>query len=297
MIHMKKLLYLIVALSLMYSVPAHAEVAVAAYGKTINIRQRSTLNSPVVGYLKDGNECTVIENGEVWVYIRSGSVSGYVMKEYLTTGDKAKALIDAKGDLQLTTKTTQDIKEDNDLRSRTWDHTVLATSYDVLSVDNGWIEVDLYGASGYVRMNSDCVLEKRLPKAVPKYINSYSNQRRDKLVRYAMQFLGGKYVWGGEDPNTGADCSGFVRYIYRHVTGIKLPRTSYTQCYRGIEVPSTSMRPGDLIFYANSKGTVGHVTMYIGDGLIVHAASTKSGIIISKWNYRTPKYIRRILED
>ena len=49
------------------------------------------------------------------------------------------------------------------------------------------------------------------------------------------------------------------------------------------------MRPGDLIFYTNSKGTVNHVAMYIGNGQIVHAASRRSGIKISTWNYRTPK--------
>ena len=57
-----------------------------------------------------------------------------------------------------------------------------------------------------------------------------------------------------------------------------------------------SMKPGDLIFYANNAGTVGHVAMYIGNGTIIHAASTKSGIRLSQWNYRTPKYIRSVLD-
>lgn len=51
-----------------------------------------------------------------------------------------------------------------------------------------------------------------------------------------------------------------------------------------------------MIFYANSSGTVNHVAMYIGNGQIVHAASSKSGIKISTWNYRTPKTIRSVID-
>ena len=56
-------------------------------------------------------------------------------------------------------------------------------------------------------------------------------------------------------------------------------------------------RPGDLIFYANGGGTVNHVAMYIGNGQIVHAASRRSGIKISTWNYRTPYRIVNMLGD
>lgn len=56
------------------------------------------------------------------------------------------------------------------------------------------------------------------------------------------------------------------------------------------------MRPGDLIFYTNSKGTINHVAMYIGNGQIVHAASRRSGIKISTWNYRTPAKIRNVID-
>ena len=119
---------------------------------------------------------------------------------------------------------------------------------------------------------------------------------RSKVVNYALQFVGGRYVWGGTNPNTGADCSGFVQYVLRNVAGVGLPRTSREQAKTGKAIKSGEMRPGDLIFYTNSGGTVNHVAMYIGNGQIVHAASKKSGIRISTWNYRTPKYIRNVLD-
>ena len=81
----------------------------------------------------------------------------------------------------------------------------------------------------------------------------------------------------------------------RNVAGVSLPRTSREQANTGTAIKSSEMRPGDLIFYANKSGTVNHVAMYIGNGQIVHAASRRSGIKISTWNYRTPKTIRRVL--
>ncbi len=65
----------------------------------------------------------------------------------------------------------------------------------------------------------------------------------------------------------------------------------------GKAVKSSEMRPGDLVFYANSKGTINHVGIYIGNGQIVNVASRRSGIKISTWNYRTPVRIRNILGD
>ncbi len=117
------------------------------------------------------------------------------------------------------------------------------------------------------------------------------------MVNYALQFVGNRYVWGGNDPHTGADCSGFVKYVYSHVAGVTLNRVSRDQARQGKRIQSSQMRPGDLIFYTNSKGVVNHVAMYIGNGQIVHAASRKSGIKISTWNYRNPYRIVNMLGD
>ena len=64
-----------------------------------------------------------------------------------------------------------------------------------------------------------------------------------------------------------------------------------------MQIPISSAQPGDLIFYTNRKGTVNHVAMYIGNGQIVHAASRRSGIKISTWNYRNPYRIVNMLGD
>lgn len=110
---------------------------------------------------------------------------------------------------------------------------------------------------------------------------------RQNVVAYALQFLGGKYRAGGNDPHTGADCSGFVKYVMEHAAGISMNRSSSSQATQGHKISSNDMQPGDLIFYG-SGSSISHVAMYIGDGKIVHASTERTGIKVSKWNYRTP---------
>ena len=95
---------------------------------------------------------------------------------------------------------------------------------------------------------------------------------RQNVVAYALQFVGGKYRAGGNDPHTGADCSGFVKYVMEHAAGISMNRSSSSQATQGHKISSNDMQPGDLIFYG-SGSSISHVAMYIGDGKIVHAST------------------------
>ena len=114
-------------------------------------------------------------------------------------------------------------------------------------------------------------------------------------MRADRTFVGNPYVWGGTSLTNGADCSGFTQSVLRHF-GISIPRVSRDQSRAGSAVTQSEMRPGDLVFYTNSSGTVNHVAMYIGNGQVVHAASRRSGIKISQWNYRSPARIRNVID-
>lgn len=95
----------------------------------------------------------------------------------------------------------------------------------------------------------------------------------DAVVAYAKQFVGCKYTWGGTDPvNGGADCSGFVYYVYKHF-GINYGRLTSAGFRRvGQEVSYNNIQPGDVVCYA------GHVAIYAGGGVIVEAQSSATGI-------------------
>lgn len=117
---------------------------------------------------------------------------------------------------------------------------------------------------------------------------------RQNLVNYALQFVGGRYRAGGNDPHTGADCSGFVRYVMQNGAGITMNRSSRAQATQGRQISADQMQPGDLIFYGNGS-RINHVAMYIGNGQIVHASTERTGIKTSPWNYRTPVRIVSML--
>lgn len=109
------------------------------------------------------------------------------------------------------------------------------------------------------------------------------------LVEYALQFVGNPYVWGGTSLTDGADCSGFTMTLYG-MCGIELPHSSYTQASYGVAVDGIeNALPGDLIVYN------GHVAIYAGDGLIVHAANSRLGICVSGIDFMNLVCIRRLL--
>ncbi len=118
---------------------------------------------------------------------------------------------------------------------------------------------------------------------------------RQEIISYALKFVGNRYVWGGESLTKGADCSGFVQAIYADF-GYRIPRVSRDQAASaGKKISESELLPGDLIFYANSRGVVNHVAMYIGNGMIVHAANSRQGIITSSYKYRDVYRCRRIV--
>ena len=112
-----------------------------------------------------------------------------------------------------------------------------------------------------------------------------------QIVDFAVQYVGNPYVWGGTSLTEGADCSGFVQTVFANF-GLYLSRTAESQSYGGTSISLDNLQPGDLLFY-NSTGSIDHVAIYIGGGQIVHAANSRSGIIISNAYYQTPVCARR----
>ena len=118
---------------------------------------------------------------------------------------------------------------------------------------------------------------------------SYStNISGSSVVSYACQFVGNPYVWGGTSLTNGADCSGFVMSVFAHF-GISLPHSSAALQGCGKSVSYANAKPGDLICYS------GHVGIYMGGGMIVHAQSSAVGITTSSATYRTIVAVRRVL--
>jgi cell wall-associated NlpC family hydrolase len=111
-------------------------------------------------------------------------------------------------------------------------------------------------------------------------MNSTSNvaTKAGDLVMNALGLIGVRYRFGGNSPESGLDCSGFVRYVFNDTFGFMLPRRSVEMSQVGTTVAVNDLRPGDLVFFNTMRHTFSHVGIYIGDNKFVHAPSTGSKI-------------------
>lgn len=118
-------------------------------------------------------------------------------------------------------------------------------------------------------------------KASANYIvsGSASTVLRNRVVSTAKQYIGVPYVWAGTSPS-GFDCSGFTQYVFK-ACGMTIPRTCQDQYTLGTYVSKENLQPGDLVFFQNTYKTgISHVGIYVGDGMFIHASSSK-GVTIS----------------
>lgn len=106
-----------------------------------------------------------------------------------------------------------------------------------------------------------------------------SSERAD-LLFYAVSLIGTAYKYGGNSPQTGMDCSGFVRYVFRNVADLQLPRSAHEISKTGEHISEQNLRPGDLVFFHTMKRAFSHVGIYLGDHRFIHAPSTQSSSVM-----------------
>lgn len=101
------------------------------------------------------------------------------------------------------------------------------------------------------------------------------------LLLSAMSLIGVKYKWGGNTPESGLDCSGFVRYVFQNSLNIILPRTSFNMSQMGETVDKQELKPGDLVFFNTLKRQFSHVGIYLGDNRFIHSPRTGRSIEVA----------------
>lgn len=97
--------------------------------------------------------------------------------------------------------------------------------------------------------------------------------RASELAIRAMGMIGIRYKYGGTAPESGLDCSGLVRHVFKEVWGAELPRTSEEMSQLGEKVSTHELQAGDLVFYNTLRRGFSHVGIYLGDNRFVHAPS------------------------
>ena len=266
----------------------------------LNVRQTPDLDGKLVGKMPKGSACEILsKTDDGWAYIISGDVEGYVSTEFLYSGADAKMrALELIRTVAVVNADSLKVRDEPSLDGAVLTQVPLGEELEVVEELGDWVKVKIDSDDAYVSAEFVSV-EEKLDTAVTmsqlRYGQGVSDLRVD-IVEYAKQFLGNPYVWGGTSLSKGADCSGFVLSVYKKF-GISLSHSSKAQAGEGTKISANDLQPGDLIFYANSSGSINHVAMYIGGGQVIHASSPSTGIKISNYKYRTPVKFVSILRE
>lgn len=297
-------------------------VTVSADG--LNLREQPNMNSAVLTTLsKDSEYLEVKEDGDFIEIQVDESLSGYVHKDYVTQRVEFKQAVSVEEEKQKAEEAARIKKEADDAIAKveelkkesgqsTENKDTPSTSIGMIAqnpnADNGTTkEQTNQGSQGITSQNTGNTAGPGSNSSNGSSTSTgsstgtsgsyqstqngpgsavYDSAVRTAIVAYAKQFLGNPYVYGGTSLTNGADCSGFTMRIFEHF-GVSTGRTSRDQASNGKQISLSEIQPGDLLFYASGK-TINHVALYIGDGKIIHASTSKTGIIISNAYYRTP---------
>ncbi|MBO4846634.1 MAG: C40 family peptidase [Lachnospiraceae bacterium] len=308
-------------------------LVIAQVDNYVNVRSIPGEDGEIVGKLYDKSVGDYLGEEDGWYKIRSGNCTGYVKAEYCVVGDEAKELAKEVGTrLARVNTTTLKVREEAGLDASVLGLVAIDDELVVLEENDGWAKVDIEEGYGYVsleyvdlhtefvRAESKEEEEARLKKekeardkanaaaraaqraqqnaeaqasqstqAAPATTYTASGDSAGASVaNYALQFVGNPYVFGGSSLTNGTDCSGFVMSVYANF-GVSLPHSSSGDRSVGYDVGGLeNAQPGDIVCYS------GHVGIYIGNGQIVHASTSKTGIVVGNATYRTPLCVRRI---
>lgn len=117
--------------------------------------------------------------------------------------------------------------------------------------------------------------------AAPMEISPTRTGLRKLLADFAVTLRDIRYRRGGREPSTGFDCSGFVRYVFRHTLQQDLPSDSASQFLAGAKVDRNDMKTGDLVFFRIRGKRISHVGIYLDHGRFIHSPSTGKSVSIS----------------
>ena len=313
----------------------YADLAIAQVSNYVNVRSLPNTDSDIVGKIYNGAVAQVLSvAGEEndWFQIISGNVEGYIKAEFFLYGDAAAEVIDQYVTRYANVIADRlNVREQPSTESKRIGYIDNGEKVQLLENQGEWLRVQYtdgkegYVSAQYVTISEEFVYGKTLEEEakeqeerkileerenvteqevaedvtimVTEPVGTYSSnaELRSSIVNYAMQFLGNRYVHGGNSLVTGTDCSGFTSLIYKEF-GYSLSRTPSGQLSsNGRSIDYSQIQPGDIICYGKG-GKCTHVALYIGNGQIIHSANSRKGVVIYQADYDTIIGIKNVID-
>ena len=235
---------------------------------TLKVRKDASTESAVLGLVPINEELVVLEELDGWVKIAIEEGDGYVSKDYINLRTD---FVHAESKEEETIRLAKEAKAREEARAA-----AAAT------------EAARRQKQAETQAQKTAANQAVIESARNTAASSEGSEMGKAVIDYATQFVGNPYVYGGTSLTNGADCSGFVMSVYSNF-GVSLPHSSSALRNQGYDVGGLSnAQPGDIVCYS------GHVGLYVGNGQIVHASTSKTGIIVSSASYRNVLSVRRI---
>lgn len=269
-------------------------------------------SSMKIDALPKGQEVTVVDVANRWVYISVNGKSGWIVKDMLTTQNQQQEEQQEpeketkKDETQYLNKTAYVTSDGINFRQEpNTDSKILKTflqnaKVTILLEEGNWYKIKHNDQEGYILKMyvsekkvevTSRSSETRTVEVAKKVTNEETNSKKEtttatsskgsEVVALAKKYLGSRYVYGGASPS-GFDCSGFTMYLYKQF-GVSLPHSATAQSSKGTKVAKANLQPGDIVFFKNYRTNtgIGHCGIYIGNNQFIHASTEKTGVITS----------------
>lgn len=266
-------------------------------GDYVSFRSGPSNSSAIINTYNRGKELILTGTSGDWSVVTIDGQSGYMYSSYVkTTGTAQAAATPAprKGSAGYITANHVQFRGGPSMTSKNLGEFFYGDNVTIYGTSGDWTELSYKDTTGYVF--SEYVKKGKFKTESSKAATGEKITGRE-VADFALNYVGYNYRWGGESPSTGFDCSGFTSFVYKQF-GYELNRVACDQAKNGKAVSNDKLQPGDILCFYSSGSYIGHVGLYIGDNMFVHAANSSSGVITSSVTgyYATRGFVaRRIL--
>ena len=251
------------------------------------------LISSSIKTVENATSIRIVETLNNWSNIEVEGSNGWVLNKYIENFDKINNTETPDTNTTETKTgyvnvTSANIRAEASTDSEVVDMAVLNDEVQILEDLGEWYKIKNGDGEAYIfaSLVSDERTEVTSRSSINRTATPVSSEKSAALIasasgnsvaEFAKQYVGYSYVYGGSGP-TAFDCSGFTMYVFQQF-GINLPHNAVTQSNYGAYVSKENLVPGDLVIFNDYSNTsIGHAGIYIGNGRIVHAENSNTGV-------------------